>query len=685
MILIFLFAIQSEAQMKTTPKATEKPFTIEYHGEKFSDPYHWLKEKSNPEVIQYLNSENDYYNQHLSKFEKIKEQMYQQMISRIKEDDETAPYQMNEFWYYSKTEKGLSYDKYFRKPTLDSQKSELLLDVNELAKDQKYMSVSIFEVSPNAKMLAYSFDNTGFRNYHLVIKDLESQKIIHDLGVVNSFEWGDDQTVYYTIENESKRPYQVYKYNLSTKVKEKIYEDLDGGFWVWVSKSMDDQYLWVVSASAETTEYHMLNLKKTEPLKLFKARAEKLEYYLEHFEGEFYIRTNLNAPNFKIMKSKDGDLKNWKDVVPYNPEVKIEDITSFKNFLTVSKKINGLNQLSVYDHKTLAEKKITFQDKVYLASFHINKMYETQTLRYSYSSPIQPPSVFEYSVANEKSLLIKEKEVPNYDKNLYGVDRIWVEARDKAKVPVTLIYKKGNFPAKHKPFLLYGYGSYGVSMEPGFSIGKFSLIDHGFVFAIAHIRGGGDLGETWYLDGKFLKKKNSFYDFIDVADHIVKEGWSRPDLMGMEGGSAGGLLMGAVLNLRPNLVKAAHLAVPFVDVIHTMMDTSLPLTTQEYHEWGDPNKKEYFDYMKSYSPYDNIQKANYPHMLVTTSLNDSQVMYWEPAKWVAKMRTLKTDSNDLLFRVNMSAGHGGSSGRYDRYKEAAEDHAFFVHKILNSK
>lgn len=667
------------------PVAAQKPKDLTYHNDKLTDNYFWLREKENPEVISYLNSENDYSAKILQRTEGLSETIYREFLSRIKQTDSSAPFRDGEFYYYRRTIEGKEYSVLCRKRGINGAE-EILIDENKMAEGQKYFSLGAWDVSSDGKLIAYAVDLTGFREYNLYVMDISSRRIVSSkIGKVNSFTWANDnRTLFYVREDNAKRPFKVFSREYDADTEKALYEEKDELFRLYVSKSLDNKYVFTTSSSSTTTEYRYLELDKSgAELRIILPRSNDHEYHVEHRDGLFYIQTNRQAPEFRIVTTpvNDPSEKNWKEVVPAQGEDKVESYLVLKNHLVYVLKRQGLNEMHVVDLLTNQTHKLPTKESVYNISFGPNRVFDTDVLRYSYSSYVTPPSDFDYNLNGKSTSLIKQLEVPNYSPEKYDSQRVFITVRDGEKVPVSIIYKKDTLNKKPAPLFLYGYGSYGHPMTVSFSSPRISFLDRGFVFAIAHIRGGGDLGEKWHKAGKLKKKMNTFYDFIDVADYLVKEGWTTHQKLVMEGGSAGGLLMGAVINLRPDLAKAAHIAVPFVDVVNTMMDATLPLTVQEYLEWGNPNNKDEYEYIKQYCPYTNLKKTKYPHILVTTSLNDSQVMYWEPAKYVAKMRTLKEDQNELVFKINMDAGHGGASGRYSYLKEKAEQWAYLISKV----
>ncbi len=660
------------------------------HSATVIDDYYWLREKSNPEVAKYLEAENAYTGAMTKQVQPFADQLYQEMLSHIKQTDLDVPVRQGEYFYYSRTEEGKQYPIRCRKKGTDGAE-EVLLDLNQLAEGKKFVGLGAFAVSDDQNLLAYTLDYTGFRQYGLHIKNLRTRQILADTTErVTSVEWAaDNKTLFLTTEDAvTKRPDTLWRHVLGSTAFDPIYKEQDELYDVYLGKTRDKKYLLLGISSKNTTEFRYL--RAAEPQKdfaVFLPREKKHRYYIDHREDLFYIRTNRDSAgkelkDFQIMTAPEArpERANWKTFIATKDGRLIEDIELFKDFAVSVEKSQALNHLRVYDFASGAWHEIQFPEPVYSAFAGTNREYDTHTFRYNYQSLITPSSVFDYDVTTSKSQLMKQQEVPGgYDSSQYVSERLWATARDGVKVPISIVYKKG-FPRDGTgPLFLYGYGSYGFGMPASFSSSRLVLLDRGMAYAIAHVRGGDEMGERWREDGMLMKKKNTFFDFIDSAEFLIKEKWTSRERLVIEGGSAGGLLMGAVVNMRPDLFRAVHLAVPFVDVMNTMMDASLPLTVGEYLEWGDPNDKAAYDYMKTYSPYDNLEKHAYPAMLVTTSFNDSQVMYWEPAKYVARLRTLKTDSNPLLLKIKMDpAGHGGASGRYDRLKDQAFEYAWLL-------
>jgi oligopeptidase B len=691
-------ATWSNAQDKTKPSETTPPVAkreshlSDWHGEKVDDPYFWLREKSNPEVIKYLEAENAYTEALTKEMKPLSEALYKEMLSHIKQTDADAPSKYRGYYYYSRREEGKQYSIRCRRKADANSKydekaaEEILLDVNKLAEGKAFMSIGDFQISDDGKRLAYTVDSTGFRQYELFVKELESGEVMSGVAQrVTSVEWAaDNETLFYVTEDTiTKRSNLVWRHNLSDEA-EPVYFEEDRLFNVGLSRGKDLKYLFVFCSSTDTYETRYLPADKIDgEFTVILPREKGHKYSVDHRDGALYILTNKDAKNFRLVTAPlatPGE-RNWKEVIPHRPEVLLEGTDVFQDFMVVSEKSEALTKLRVHDFASKKWTDVTFPEPLYEAGMGGTPEFASSTFRFAYESMVTPPSIFDYDVKTAQRELKKQIEVPLYDPKLYVTERAWAKARDGQKIPLSIVYKKGTPKDGSAPLFLYGYGSYGLGMSPSFDSSRLPLLDRGMIYVIAHIRGGNELGEPWHDDGMLLKKMNTFNDFIDSAEYLVANKWTKSDRLVIEGGSAGGLLMGAVTNLRPDLFKAVHTAVPFVDVVNTMMDASLPLTVGEYLEWGNPNEKAAFDYMRSYSPYDNLAKKDYPAILVTTSLNDSQVMYWEPTKYVAKLRTLKTDKNPLLLKINMGAGHGGASGRYDALKESAFEYAWLLNQV----
>jgi oligopeptidase B len=667
------------------PVAKKVSRTSEVHGVKLSDDYFWMRDKKNPEVISYLEAENAYTDAMTKGTAELQERLYKEMLSRIKETDTNVPWPLGGYLYYTRTEQGKQYLTYARrKGTMDAPE-QVLLDLNEMAKGHTFMSVGDFDVTSDANLLAYSTDETGYREYILYVKDLRTGETTKVADRVSSTAWAaDDKTLFYVVDHPTtKNPYRLYR-RAPGKADELVYEEKDEMFGLGVERSRSRGYLFLTAASHTTSEVRYLPADKpADAWRLILPRESGHEYYADHHGDKFYIRTNeKGSRNFKLVSAPAADPRreNWKEVVPHRPGVMMGGVEFFKDFYVVSERGNATPVLRVFDLKTNKATDINVPEPVYNISFSTNREFDTHKVRYSYQSFITPASTYDYDVKAGKSELLKQQPVlGGYDPTLYKSERVYATASDGTKVPVSLVYKKELKLDGSRPLLLDAYGSYGIPRNVSFNSNRLSLLDRGVVFATAHIRGGGDLGKEWHDAGKMMTKKNTFTDFIAAAEHLTRAGYTSKERLVITGGSAGGLLMGAVLNLRPDLFKAVVAYVPFVDVINTELDETLPLTAGEWEEWGNPVKsKENFQYMLSYSPYDNVAAKDYPAMLVKTSLNDSQVLFHEPTKWVAKLRTMKTDKNPLLLKVNMGAGHGGASGRYDALRETAFDYAFIL-------
>ncbi len=671
------------------PVAPTKPKEIQIHGEKLIDNYFYLREKENKEVISYLEKENAYTATIMKSTEALQDKLYKEILGRIKQTDLSVPTLNNGYWYYSRTVEGQQYSIICRKKGTLEATEEVMLDVNELAKPYKFFSVAAQAVSNDNRYLAYTFDTTGFREYTLVIKDLETGKMLPDsVKKVNSPTWSaDGKYLFYTVDDAAKRSYRLYRHEVGADPKNDtmLYEEKDELFRIGVGRTLDRKYLVLFIGSSESSEMRILpSDQPTGEWSIVRPREDKHRYQIVgHRNGEFFIRTNKDAKNFKLVKCADKKTDTWTDVIAHRPEVLLETINVFKDYMVVEEKTNGLDRFVVQDLNTGEKHPIEMKEPTYTLGGAGNPEFDTKTFRYMYTSYTTPMSVYDYDLAKRDQKLLKRQDVlGGYDPDQYQSERVWVTARDGAKVPMSLVYKKGTKKDGSAPCLLYGYGSYGAGMSATFSPARLSLLDRGFVYATAHIRGGNEMGEAWHDDGKMLKKKNTFFDFIDAGNWLCDNKYTSHNKLAIMGGSAGGLLVGATLNLAdPGFCKAAVLEVPFVDVINTMLDETLPLTVGEFLEWGNPKNKEHYEYMKSYCPYTNLTSRTYPAMLIRTSLNDSQVMYWEPAKYVAKLRTLKQGSEPLLFKCNMAAGHGGSSGRYDAMKEAAFAYAFIMKQM----
>ncbi len=686
----FSLAVMAQNNLVTPqpPMAKKTPKKTDIHGETLLDNYFWLREKNNPEVLAYLEAENAYTESVMKPTEALQATLYKEMLGHIKETDQTVPYREGDYFYYSRTEQGKQYPIYCRKRGSLTAKEEVTLDVNELAKGLKFMSLGAYDVSDDGNYLAYSTDSTGYRQYTLHVKDLRTGQLLpENIERVGSVMWAtDNKTVFYSTEDAvTKRSDKFFRHSVGSDKSDLVYEDKDELFDVYGGRTRDKAMIFIVSGSKTSTEYRYIPADKPmEAPKIILPREADHEYSVEHRGDLFYIRTNQGAKNFRLVTApvSDPQKKNWKEMIAPRADVKIDDIDMFANHMVVTELENGLQQLRVVDLKTNKSHRVEFPEPVYTAFVSTNPEFNTRILRFGYQSLVTPNSTFDYDMDAKRSTLLKQTEVPGgFDRANYKSERIFATASDGTRIPISMVYRKGIKMDGKNPLLLYGYGSYGISITPTFSSNRLSLLDRGAIYAIAHIRGGGELGEPWREAGRMMKKKNTFTDFISSAEYLINQKYTSSDRLVIQGGSAGGMLMGAVVNMRPDLFKAAIAQVPFVDIINTMLDASLPLTTSEYIEWGNPNEKPAYDYMKSYSPYDNIKAQNYPAMLIKVSLNDSQVPYWEGAKFAAKLRATKTDNNILLLKTNMGAGHGGSSGRYDALHEIAFDYAFMLNQF----
>lgn len=672
----------------SAPLAPKKQQLLEIHGHQRQDSYYWMNDRENPEVIDYLNAENAYLKEVMKPTETLQKQLFEEMKGRIKEQDESVPYFKSGYFWYSRFEKGSEYPVYCRKfGSLEAQE-EIILDVNILAEGKNYYQVGQATCSTNQQLLAFAADEMGRRIYTIHFKNLATQEILKDQipKVTGNFVWAaDQQSVFYSKQDpETLRSYQIFKHILGTPTTEDllVYEELDEEFSCMVHKTKSEKYILIHSESTISSEVRFVPADQpTASPKILQARIPHLEYAADHYGDHFYIRTNDQAQNFKLVKAPlaNPSKENWIDVVPHRPEVLLEDFDLFSKYLVTQERSNGLTQIRIQPWAGEGHS-LAFEDETYTAYVGTNPEFDTDTLRFGYNSLVSPSSVYDYHMVTRHKTLLKQQEVVGgHDPNAYHSERIWAKAADGVLVPISLVYQKSTFSKTGKnPVLLYAYGSYGYSMDAYFSSNRLSLLQRGFVFAIAHIRGGEDLGRAWYEKGKLLQKKNTFTDFIACAEHLVQQKYTSPAHLYAMGGSAGGLLMGAVINMRPDLFNGVVANVPFVDVVTTMLDESIPLTTGEFQEWGNPKEKEFYDYMLSYSPYDNVRAQAYPNLLVTSGLHDSQVQYWEPTKWVAKLREEKTDQNLLLLFTNMEAGHGGASGRFNPLKEIALEYAFLL-------
>jgi oligopeptidase B len=683
--------ITMQSDFPTPPSAAIKAATFQEFGNERIDNYFWLKEKESPEVLAYLNAENAYCDTVMKSTLPLQEKLFAEMKGRIKETDETVPQSDNGYFYYSRTEEGKQYRIYCRKKGDVSAPEEIIFDVNKMAEGKPAFIFAGYDISSNNKLAAYASNETGsYADFTLKIKDLETgNDLAINIEKVQGFTWANDsKTIFYTLGNEALRAWRVYRIDISNnKPAELVFEEPNEQFIVGVEKSKTNDFIFISTGSFTTSEYHFLPANEpTGKFKVFIPRVKDVEYHVNHHKDKFFIhykdRENLNSMVYEAPLKGYEDRSTWKVFIPHDKDAKLEGLDIFQDYLAAQIRRNGLNEIRVIGLKSGDQKTISFPEPVYTAYMNGTPEYTSTTLRYSYTSLNRPNSVFEYELSTGKSTLLKQQEIPGgFNPDDYTVERVWATASDGVQVPMSIVYKKSLKKDGSNPALLYSYGSYGASSDAYFISSFYSLIDRGFVFAIAQIRGGSDMGEQWYEDGKLLKKKNTFTDFISCAEKLIADKFTASDKLAIMGGSAGGLLVGAVANMRPELFNTVVAQVPFVDVINTMLDTSLPLTTQEYEEWGNPNEEEYYKYMLSYSPYDNIKAQNYPNMLITGGLNDSQVGYQEPAKFAAKLRAMKTDNNILLLKTNMESGHGGATGRFDALKETAFEVAFILNRV----
>ena len=671
----------------TPPVARRVPKIDLVHGDRREDDYFWLRDKADPAVAAHLEAENAYADAYMKPTEPLQESLYEEMLGRIQETDLSVPYRDGRYFYYSRTEEGKQYPILCRKEESLDAPEEVTLDLNQLAEGLKFFSLGAYHVSDDGNLLAYSTDISGSRDYTLYVKDLRSQRLLPvQIEKTGSVAWAaDDKSFFYTVEDHAKRPYRLYRHVLGEPADELVYEENDELFRIWAGRSRSKAYLFLASGSHTTTEVRYLNASRPrEAWTLVAAREHEHEYDLDHHGDLFYIRTNRGGRNFRLVAAPVSDPApaNWKEVVPHRPDVMLEGVELFARHYVLLERAGGLPRLTVTDFRSGQSHTVAFPEPAYSAVPGANPEFDTTVFRYSYESLVTPRSIYDYDMETRTSLLRKETPVlGGYERDRYRSERIAATAPDGVTVPISLVYRKGLERDGRHPALLTAYGSYGFPYPVGFSSNRLSLLDRGFVFAIAHVRGGGEMGKAWHDDGRMMRKRNTFTDFIAAAEHLVAEKYTSSDRLVIEGGSAGGLLMGAVTNMRPDLFKAVVSKVPFVDVVNTMLDDHLPLTAGEWEEWGDPRRKDQYDYMKTYCPYTNLAAGAYPTMLVKTSFNDSQVMYWEPAKYVAKLRTLKTDVNPLVLKTNMAAGHGGASGRYDYLREVAFDYAFILSQL----
>ena len=682
--------ILKQSDFPAPPVAEVVPDTFENFGQKRIDNYYWLKDKNNPKVIEYLNAENEYTESVMASTKELQQTIYDEILGRIKEDDESYPSYINGYWYYSRTEKGKQYRTYLRrKGSLDAEE-EVIFDVNKMAEGKSAFIFAGYSVSPDNNKVAYLFNETGsYAEYVMKIKDLNTDEEIGFTVIgATSVTWANDNnTLFYGVIDQTLRPYQIHRRGLNEHQSTLIYEEKDAKFRTYVSGTKTKEYIFIGSASSTTSEERYISADRPlDEFKVFMPRVKDVEYSVFPHKEKFFVsykdRENLNSMIYEVPLTGYEDKSTWKVFLPHDDDARLEGIDIVKDYISVELRREGLTEIIVMSLNGGDTKKIVFPEPVYSASMGGNPEYEATTIRYTYTSLNRPTTLYEYNILTGESIKLKEQEVPSgFNPDDYTVERLWATAPDGVLVPMAIVYKNGLKKDGSNPALIYSYGSYGYSTDVHFSVSMYSLIDRGFVYAIAQIRGGSDLGEQWYEDGKLLNKKNTFTDFIACSEKLINDGYTSSDKLAAMGGSAGGLLMGAVSNMRPDLYQTIVAQVPFVDVINTMLDDTLPLTTGEYEEWGNPNEEEYYNYILSYSPYDNISAQDYPNILVTGGINDSQVLFHEPAKYTAKLRALKTDNNILILKMNMESGHGGATGRYEGIKETAFDFAFILNRV----
>ncbi|MDR2906365.1 MAG: S9 family peptidase [Bacteroidales bacterium] len=676
--------------IETPPIAKKIPALLTMHNVTRQDDYFWMNQRDDKDVLDYLNAENAYCNTILKDTEELQNKLFNEIKSRIKEDDQSVPFFRKGYWYYTRFEIGKEYPIYCRKFQSQNNPEEIILDVNQLAEGQAFCAVSEMMISDDNRMLAFSVDYVSRRIYDICFKNLETGEILTEKIEKTSgdFTWAaDSKTLFYTKQNKQLRSCRVMRYKLGQpELEQEIYFEKDAKFDVGVGRTKSDAYIFLYTSSSTSSECRIVSANDPDgEFQIFHKREKDLEYSVEHFEDKFFVLTNWKATNFKLMETPitATHKENWKDIIPHRDDVKLEDFEVFADYLVLEERKNALNHIRIINFKNAEDYYLNFPDEVYNTGIGYNPDFYATQLRYGYTSLTTPRTSFEYNLKTHETIVLKQQIVldKTFKPENYESKRLWAVSHDGERVPISLVYRKGLERNGQNPTLLYGYGSYGISTDPNFSSARLSLLDRGFVYAIAHIRGGEEMGRLWYENAKFLKKKNTFLDFIACAETLIKDGFTSSQKLSAMGGSAGGLLIGAVANMRPDLFHTLIAQVPFVDVVTTMLDEDIPLTTGEYEEWGNPNEKDYFDYMLSYSPYDNVKAQNYPNMLVTTGYHDSQVQYWEPAKWVAKLRALKTDNNLLLFKTEMAFGHGGASGRFEALKETAMEYAFLIETL----
>lgn len=679
--------------LPSPPKAAIRPHAMTMHGHTRIDNYYWLNERENPEVIAYLEAENQYADACLKHTEPLQEQLFKEITSRIKQDDNSVPIKIRDYYHYTRFEEGKEYPIYCRKKHSLEAEEEVILDGNVLAEGHAFFEIGEVSLSEDDRLLAYSVDIVSRRIYTVYVKDLQTGELVGEPieNTSGNVVWAsDNKTLFYGVKDETLRPCKIMRHRLGTNPSDDVmvFEETDETFVTYISKTKSRKYLIINSESTLSSECRILESDRPEnSFRVFQERQPDMLYGIDHYGEHFYIQTNADgARNYKIMRTPIGQTgkQNWEEVIAPRDQVMIEGFTIFSKFFVIEEREDGLVKIRVKSWDGQTDYYIDFGEPTYTAGVGANPDFDAVTLRFAYTSMTTPSSVFEYDMGKRTKTLLKQQEiVGGYNPNDYVTERLMAPSHDGVMVPISIVYKKELAKNGQNPLVLYGYGSYGSSMDAYFSLARLSLLDRGFVWAIAHIRGGEEMGRQWYEDGKMLNKKNTFLDFIACAEHLINNGYTSPQKMFAMGGSAGGLLVGAVVNMRPDLWKGVIAQVPFVDVVTTMLDESIPLTTGEYDEWGNPNEKQYYDYILSYSPYDNVEAKDYPAMLITTGLHDSQVQYWEPAKWAAKLRALKTDKNPLYLKTEMDYGHGGASGRFEGYKEVALEYAFMLDVLKN--
>ncbi|MBE9491784.1 MAG: S9 family peptidase [Bacteroidetes bacterium] len=688
--MIIISCDQSGKSMKP-PRAKKIRKELTLHGDTRIDYYYWLNEMENPDVFEYLKAENAYTKAIMKHTEKLQEEIYNEIIGRIKQTDMSVPYKLNGYYYYTRYEEGKEYPLYCRKKGSLESEEKIMIDGNKMAEGYEFISISGLNVSPDNKLLAFGVDTVSRRQYTIYVKDLETGDLLTEAipKTTGYAAWANDnRTLFYTCKNdETLRPEKIFRHELGNNITDDklVFFEEDEKYATYAYNSKSREYIMIGSNSTLSTEYQFLDARQPGgEFKVIQPRQRELEYSVEHYKDKFYIRTNYEAKNFRLMETPVDrtTIENWREVIPHREGVLLENFEIFKNYLALNERKKGLTHIRILDWQNNDDYYIDFGESTYLAYISINPEFNTDLIRYGFTSLTTPNSIYDYNMKSRERELLKRQEVlGGYNPDDYQSERHYATADDGTLIPVSLVYKKGIQLNGDSPVLLYGYGSYGSSNDPYFSFPRLSLLNRGFIYVLAHVRGGEEMGRSWYEDGKLLNKKNTFTDFIDCAEYLIEKKYTTPDKLFALGGSAGGLLMGAVVNMRPDLFRGVISAVPFVDVVTTMLDEDIPLTTSEYNEWGNPAKKEYYDYILSYSPYDNVTEQDYPALLVTTGLHDSQVQYWEPVKWVAKLRDKKTNNELLLLWTNMDYGHSGASGRFKQYKETALEYAFLL-KIL---